>query len=129
MISRPFGSTLPIRFASGSRAGVAAVAGAAVVVGFVERCCGVSTRAESVDGDNNVSRSRKTSELRFTDNSICWKLMLIMGKRLSCYPAKSCKSCDGFLPGHTLYRINKIPQDSQDYLLIMDRAFFRRAVR
>ena len=81
MISRPFESTLLIRFASGSRAGVAA--GAVVVVGFVERCCGVSTLAESVDGDNNVSRSRKTSKLRFTDNSICWKLMLIVGKRLS----------------------------------------------
>jgi hypothetical protein len=83
MISRPFGSTLLIRFASGTRAGVAAVAGDVVVVGFAERCCGVSTRAESVDGDNNVSRSRKTSELRFTDNSICWKLMLIVGERLS----------------------------------------------
>ena len=30
---------------------------------------------------------------------------------------------------HTLYRINKISQDSQDYFLIMDRAFCRRAVR
>jgi len=27
------------------------------------------------------------------------------------------------LPSHILYRINKISQDSQDYLLIIDRAF------
>ena len=32
-------------------------------------------------------------------------------------------------PSYTLYRINKISQDSQDYFLIMDRAFCRRAVR
>jgi hypothetical protein len=36
-----------------------------------------------VEGDSKVSRSRMTRKLRFTDNSICWKLMLAVGKRLS----------------------------------------------
>ena len=133
IISRPFASVLLIRFATGSRAaGVASLAGA-VVVGFVDLCC-VTTRAESVEGDNMVNRSRKASKHRFTDDSICWQLMLIVGKWLSCNPEKSCKSCSGLVTSFTLYRINKISQDSQDYLLIVElliieRAFLRRAVR
>src|SRR6185503_6751738 len=77
--SRPLGSTWLKIFASGSRgAGAAAVA-----VGFVDRCW-VAIRAESVEGASKVKRRKRTSELRFTDNSICCKLMLVVGKRLSC---------------------------------------------
>src|ERR1041385_5717342 len=77
--SRPLGSTWLKIFASGSRgAGAAAVA-----VGFVDRCW-VTIRAESVGGASKVKRRKRTSELRFTDNSICCKLMLVVGKRLSC---------------------------------------------
>src|SRR6185436_9556127 len=81
MTSKPLESTWLKIFASGRRAGAAA-AGAAVV-GFAARCCG-RIRADSVDGDSKVKRIKKTSERRFTDNSICWKLMLVEGKRLSC---------------------------------------------
>src|ERR1043165_10067238 len=82
--SRPFGSTWLKIFASGSRAGAGAGAGAAAV-GLGARCCCGRIRADSVDGDSKVKRSKKTSERRFTDNSICCKLMLAEGKRLSCH--------------------------------------------
>src|SRR6185436_11605331 len=79
--SRPFGSTWLKIFASGSRAGAGA---GAAVVGLGARCCCGRMRAESVDGERKVKRSKKTSERRFTDNSICCKLMLAEGKGLSC---------------------------------------------
>src|ERR1043165_2284546 len=81
MTSRPFESTWLKIFASGRRAGAGA---GAAVVGLGARCCCGRIRADSVDGDSKVKRSRKTSERRFTDNSICRKLMLVEGKRLSC---------------------------------------------
>jgi hypothetical protein len=37
-----------------------------------------------VEGDNKVKRSKKTSELRFTDNSML-QMMMVVGKRLSCW--------------------------------------------
>src|ERR1044071_383647 len=84
--SRPFGSTWLKIFASGSRAGAGAGGGAgASAVGLGARCCCGRIRADSVDGDSKVKRSKKTSERRFTDNSICCKLMLAEGKRLSCH--------------------------------------------
>src|SRR5678815_4773137 len=79
--SRPLGSTWLKIFASGSR--VAGAAAGAVAVGLVDRCW-VTIRAESVEGASKVKRRKRTSELRFTENSICCKLMLVVGKRLSC---------------------------------------------
>jgi hypothetical protein len=79
--SRPFGSTWLKIFASGSRVGAAGAG--AVAAGLVDRCW-VTIRAESVDGNSKVKRRKRTSGLRFTDNSICCKLMLVVGKRLSC---------------------------------------------
>src|SRR5262249_21612128 len=78
--SRPFESTWLKIFASGSRG---AGAGAAAVVGRGARCCG-TIRAERLEGDSKVTRSKRTSKLRFTDNSIMLELLLDAGKRLSC---------------------------------------------
>src|SRR5215207_5503991 len=65
--SSPLGSTWLISLASGNRAGAAAaVAGGP---GCAARCC-VSTLADSVEGDNKVNRSKRTSKLRFTDISM-----------------------------------------------------------
>src|SRR6185369_9759387 len=80
--SSPFESTWLKIFASGSRVGPGAGAAA---VGLGARCCWGRIPADSVDGDSKVKRSKKTSERRFTDNSICCKLMLAEGKRLSCH--------------------------------------------
>src|ERR1043165_222997 len=75
--SRPFAITWLKIFASGSRG---AVAGAAAV-GRGARCW-FTIRAESVEGESKVKRSKKTSKLRFTDNSMLEK-MLVVRKRLS----------------------------------------------
>src|SRR6185295_7303251 len=80
--SRPLERTWLKILASGSRG--AGAGAAALGVGRAARCC-VTIRAESVEGDSKVKRSKKTSELRFTDNSICWKLMMVVRKRLSCW--------------------------------------------
>src|SRR5215204_3917316 len=73
--SRPFESTSLMSFASGRRNGVA---GAGAAARF---CC--TTRAIKLGGDNK-ERTKRTRTLRFTDDSICCKLMLVVGKRLSC---------------------------------------------
>src|ERR1700752_1147604 len=99
--SSPLARTWLNIFASGSRAGAGAVA---AVEGFVPRCCG-RMRADSVDGDSKVKRSKRTSERRFTDNSICCKLMLVEGKRLSCCLKKVQKRAfDGYLD--RIYKIS-----------------------
>jgi hypothetical protein len=73
-------------FASGSRAGVA---GAGVVaVGRVARCWG-TIRAESVEGDSKVKRSKKTSKLRFTDNSIMLEIDVCREEKVI-LPAENC---------------------------------------
>src|SRR4029079_8721232 len=79
--ARTFGSTWLKIFASGRRAGAGAGAAA---VGLGALCCCGRIRGDSGGGDSKVKRSKKTSERRFTDNSICCKLMLAEGKRLSC---------------------------------------------
>src|SRR4026208_1644825 len=87
--SRPFESTWLKIFASGTRG---AGAGVVAVVGRGARCCGGITRADSVAGDSKVNRRTITIKLRFTDISICCKLMLVEGKRLSS-PGKIVQEC------------------------------------